>query len=83
MNENLKYFCATSITIVWLLSLNINFAVGEKNTNFNEKDINRYTALMSIKYKNYNDVLNYLKKYSNVEIFAAYAIKYIFKLVEI
>jgi len=38
---------------------------------------------MSIKYKNYNDVLNYFKKYSNVEIFATYAIKYIFKLAEI
>jgi len=38
---------------------------------------------MSIKYRNYTDALNYLKKYSNVEIFAAYAIKYIFKLAEI
>jgi len=38
---------------------------------------------MSIKYRNYTDVSDYLKKYSNIEIFAAYAIKYIFKLAEI
>jgi len=42
----LNTFCATSITIVGLLSLNINFAVGEKGANINEKDINGETALI-------------------------------------
>jgi hypothetical protein len=56
LNENFKYLCATSIAIVGLLFLNINFAVGEKGANVNTKTEYNRTALMHTAENDYFDV---------------------------